>query len=202
MDDTGLSRMLRSRRGNALLAWLFVGLVLITSLASVVTGDLLWAVFAAVVAIIAVLPALELRSVWVMPPWEVVLLATAPVLGHLFAVELLPGQVQNTARYVSVAALALIVAVDLDGFTPVEMNESFGAVFVVVTTLATAGIWAVVRWTADGLVDTGFLASEHALMLEFVGSATAGVVAGLVYVFYLRRRIRPRDRVPEEVDPS
>ena len=202
MDEAGLSRLLRSRRGNAVLSWAFVGLVLVASLASVVTGNLLWTAFAAAVAVIALLPALQLRSAWVMPPWEIVLLATAPVLGHLFAVELLTGQAQNTARYVSVAALALLVAVDLDGFTTVEMTEGFGALFVVVTTLATAGVWAVARWTADGLLGTGFLASEHALMLEFVGSATAGIAAGLVYVFYLRRRIRPANRLPEEVRSS
>ncbi len=202
MDEAGLSRLLRSRRGNAVLAWAFVGLVLVASLASAVTGNLLWTAFSVTVAVIALLPALQLRSVWVMPPWEVVLLATAPVLGHLFAVELLTGQAQNTARYVSVAALSLLVAVDLDGFTAVEMTEGFGALFVVVTTLATAGVWAVARWTADGLLGTGFLASEHALMLEFVGSATAGVAAGLVYVFYLRRRIRPDKRVPVEVRSS
>lgn len=200
MQEAGLSRLLRGRRGNAVLAWVFVGLVLVASLASAVTGNLLWTVFSAVVAVIALLPALQLRSVRVMPPWEVVLLASAPVLGHLFAVELLTGQAQNTARYVSVAALALLVAVDLDGFTPVEMNESFGALFVIVTTLATAGVWAVVRWIADGLVGTGFLASEHALMLEFVGSATAGAVAGFVYVFYVRRRVRSARRVPSEVE--
>ncbi|RXK51129.1 hypothetical protein [Halorientalis pallida] len=202
MDEVGVSRLLRSRRGNAVLAWALVGLVLITSLASVATGNLLWTAFTVVVAAIALLPPLQLRSVWVMPPWEIVFLATAPVLAHLFAIELLTGQAGNTGRYVSVAALALLVAVDLDGFTAVEMNEGFGALFVVVTTLATAGVWAVVRWTADGLFATGFLASEHALMLEFVGSATVGTVAGLVYVFYLRRRIRPGERVPEEVDLS
>ncbi|MFB6084270.1 MAG: hypothetical protein ABEJ94_08510 [Halorientalis sp.] len=202
MNETGLGRILRSRRGNAVLAWVFVGLVLVTGLASAVTGNYLWTVFTAAIALIALLPAIQLRSVRVMPPWEVVVLATFPAVGHLFAVELLTGQAQHTARYVSVAALALLVAVDLDGFTPVRMNESFGAVFVVVTTLATAGVWAVVRWAADTLVGTGFLASEHALMVEFVGSATAGVVAGLVYVFYLRRRVRPRDRIPEEVGPS
>jgi hypothetical protein len=165
----------------------------------VATGNYLWTAFTAAVALIALLPAIKMRSVWVMPPWEVVVLATFPTIAHLFAVELLTGQAQNTARYVSVAALALLVAVDLDGFTPVEMNESFGALFVVVTTLATAGVWAVVRWIADGLVGTGFIASEHALMLEFVGSATAGAVAGLVYVVYVRRRIRPDSRVPAEV---
>lgn len=200
MDEDGLSLLLRSHRRNAILAWSFVGLVVVTSLASAVIGNLLWTVFSAVVALIALLPALQLRSVRVMPPWEVVFLASFPTLGHLFALELLSGQPENVAHYVSVAALALLVAVDLDGFTPVEMDAGFGALFVVVTTLATAGVWAVVRWTADGLFGTGFLTSEHALMLEFVGSATAGIVASLVYVLYVRRRIRQPRRVPPEVD--
>lgn len=197
MDRAGLDRIIRNRRANALLAWGLVGVVLLVGAASLVTGELLWAVFAVTLVIIAAHPAAALRTPYAMPPWEVVLIAALPTLGRLFSTTLVGGQI---AAYLSVAALALLFAVDLDSFTPVEMNDAFAVLFVVVTTMATAGIWAVVRWLADLSLGTGFIASEHALMLEFVASTIAGILAGIVFVFYFRQRTDPHLRVPEEVE--
>src|SRR6056297_3182950 len=109
MDTAGLGRIVRDQRNNAILSWLLVGLVGAASVGSLAT-DLLWALFTAAVVLIAVFPALSLRNVWTMPPWEVVLLATLPTIGRLFATTLVTGQI---ATYLSVAALALLVAVDL-----------------------------------------------------------------------------------------
>jgi len=195
MDTAGLGRIVRDHRNNAILSWLLVGLVGVASVGSLAT-DLLWSVFTAAVVLIAVFPALSLRNVWTMPPWEVVLLATLPTIGRLFATTLVTGQI---ATYLSVAALALLVAVDLNAFTPVEMSDGFAVLFVVIATMATAGIWAVVRWSADLVLRTGFLTSERALMLEFVASTIAGVLAGVVFVFYFRRMAQPERRVPDEV---
>ena len=198
MDSGGLSRIVRDHRTNAVLSWVLIGLVAIASVGSLVTGNLLWTLFTTAVVAIAILPAVSLRSVWTMPPWEVVLLATLPTIGRLFATTLVTGRV---ATYVSVAALALLVAVDLNAYTPVEMSDAFAVLFVVVATMATAGIWAVTRWSADVILGTGFLTTERALMLEFVASAVAGLVASIVFVFYFRRIADPESRVPEEVTP-
>ncbi|MFD1588904.1 hypothetical protein ACFR9U_18150 [Halorientalis brevis] len=195
MGTAGLGRIVRDHRNNAILSWLLVGLVGVASVGSLAT-DLLWTVFTAAVVLIAVFPALSVRNVWTMPPWEVVLLATLPTIGRLFATTLVTGRI---ATYLSVAALALLVAVDLNAFTPVEMSDGFAVLFVVIATMATAGIWAVVRWGADLVLGTGFLTSERALMLEFVASTIAGVLAGVVFVFYFRRFAQPERRVPEEV---
>ncbi|NIS31208.1 MAG: hypothetical protein GWN07_12825, partial [Actinobacteria bacterium] len=75
-----------------------------------------------------------------------------------------------------VAALALIIAVELHLFTPVLMTPSFAVLLVVVGTMAAAGTWAVVRWSADLLLGTTFLLDpalteaeiEAGLMWEFV----------------------------------
>ena len=195
MERDGLSRIIRAQRTNAVAGWALIALVLLASVGSFLTGDLLWTVFTLTVAGIAASPALSVRSWWVMPPWEIVLVAALPVLGGLFATTIITGQVST---YLSVAALALLTAVDLDVFTPVEMDDRFAVLFVVVTTQAAAGVWAVVRWIADLFLSTGFIESEHALMGEFTASALAGAVAGLVYVLY-RRRSRPESRVPDEV---
>lgn len=195
MDSEGLSRLVRAQQTNALVGWALVALVVLAGVGSLLTGDLLWALFTLTVAGVAAAPALARRSVWVMPPWEIVLVAALPVIGGLLATTIITGQV---ATYLSVAALALLAAVDLDVFTPVRMDDSFAMLFVVVTTLAAAGVWAVVRWGSDIFLGTGFIESEHALMVEFTASALAGAAAGLAYVLY-RRRTRARTRPPEEV---
>ena len=118
-----------------------------------------------------------------MLPWEVLILAALPVLGRAFLVA----QLGEFAAYLAVAALALIVAIELHVFTAVEMNRGFAVGFVVITTMATAGLWALVRWVADLYLETGFLASEAALMWEFVASTAAGVLAGVLFAWYVRR---------------
>jgi len=194
-DDRFLSR----ERPNAGLSWLLVALIVFAAAASAVQGDLLWTAFALTVAVLAVLPPVLLRQPFVMVPWQVTLLTALPVLGRAFATVPVTGQL---ATYFSVAAIALVLAVELQLFTPVRMTDGFAVAFVVVGTLAAAGLWAVVRWSADLLLGTRFLFDptvpeavvERQLMVEFVSSTAAGVVAGLVFAFYVRRRVTPMNR--------
>lgn len=194
MSRADLGRIIESERLNAALAWALIAFVVIVALASLVRGNLLWAGFAASIAVLALLPPAVFRTPRAMLPWEILALAAVPVIGRAFA----PSVVSDLATYLSVAALALVVAVELDLFTPVEMSYRFAVFFVVITTMATAGAWAVVRWIADIYLGTGFIAAENALMWEFVASTIAGVGAGLVFEGYVRRRVRP-ERLPEAI---
>jgi len=88
------------------------------------------------------------------------------------------------------------------------MSHRFAVVFVVVTTMAAAGIWAVVRWLSDVLVGTRFLYDgrpehviEEALMWDFVAATVAGVFAGVLFEYYFRRRARLARRIPGS-DPA
>lgn len=198
-----LGTVVETRRVNAVLAWLLVAFVGFVVLESALTGDLLWAGFAAVVGALALVPAAVHRDRSVMLPWEVLLLAVLPLIGRTFATVPLTSQF---ATYLSVAALALIIAVELHMFTPVRMTAGFAVLFVVVATMAAAGIWAVARWSTDLLVGTTFLLDptlteaeiELRLMWEFVYSSAAGLVAGLVFEGYFRRRAHLEQRLPEE----
>jgi hypothetical protein len=194
MSGVDLDQVIESERLNAALAWVVVAVIIAVALATVVRGDLLWAGFAAGVAVLSVLPPLFGRTPRMMLPWEILAIAAFPTVGRAFA----PPALGNVAMYLSVAALALIVAVELDLFTSVEMSYRFAVVFVVITTVATAGAWAVVRWVADLYLGTGFLDSGNALMWEFVASTVAGVGAGIVFEGYVRRRLRT-ERLPEVV---
>ena len=202
-DFTGL---LRDKRTNALVGWVIVLMLVGVAGASLSRGNLLWSVFAATVMTLAVLPPILLFNRYAMLPWEVLLLASLPVVGRLFATVPVTG---NLASYLSVAAIALIVAVELHVFTPVRMTPRFAVIFVVVTTMAAAGGWAVLRWGSDSLFATTFILDpalteheiEEALMWEFVASTAAGVGAGFVFAYYVARQLGI-SRLPEEVQPE
>ncbi|AWB27491.1 hypothetical protein [Halococcoides cellulosivorans] len=191
--------IVRSTRRNALVAWLLVGIIAVIAAGSLVAGDPLWAGFAATVAVLAAVPAIVTREPTAMIPAEVIAVAALPVLGRSLGVD---ATLTAVATYLSVAAVALIVAVELHAFTRVEMNVAFAMLFVVVTTLAVAGWWAVARWLSDLYLGTALLgdpalsadAHEAALMWEFVASALAGLVAGLLFVPYLGSRWSRGDR--------
>jgi hypothetical protein len=197
-----LERLLRDARTNATLAWLLVVLLVAVTLTNLVRGTLLWAGFAAAVAAVAVVPAVVRRTPAAMLPWELLSLVALPLLGRTFATVPVTGQL---ATYLSVAALALVVSVELHAFTTVRMSVGFAVAFVVLATMAAAGLWAVVRFGLDTLLGTTFLLdpalSEHeierALMFEFVYSTAAGVLGGLLFEGYFRRIHRVDDTLPE-----
>ena len=186
MDWTNIERHTSDRRTNAVLAWMLVGLIAAIAVSSLFVGDLLWAGFTTGIVILALVPAVYYRSPRAMVPWEVLALAVPPVLGYALGV----GGASDFSMYLSVAALALMVAVELQLFTTVDMSAGFAVFFVVITTMAAAGVWGVVRWVADLYLETGFIAGPNALMWEFVASTVAGAVAGVVFEFYFRRRGR------------
>lgn len=200
-----LGEVVQTRRVNAALAWLLVGFVGFVVAESGLTGDLLWAGFAAAVGGLALVPAVAHRDPLVMLPWEVLVLAALPLIGRTFATVPLTSQF---ATYLAVAALALVIAVELHLFTPVLMTPSFAVLFVVVATMAAAGVWAVARWTLDLTLGTSFLLDpalteaeiETRLMWEFVFSTAAGLAAGLVFEGYFRRLARLEGRLPDEVE--
>jgi hypothetical protein len=202
MVEADFEQLLTNGRLNAILAWLVVGVIGLTVVESYLTGDLLWAAFATVVGLIVLTPAIGRRSVRALPPWEVVCIASLPIIGRSVATFNLTSDI---ATYLSIAALALIVAVNLHAFTAVKMNVSFAILFVVVATVATVGVWAVVRWTLDLYLGTELLLDpalteseiEHELMLEFVACSVAGLVAGVLFEGYVRRRARVPERVAE-----
>ncbi|MEF8783880.1 MAG: hypothetical protein V5A39_13370 [Haloarculaceae archaeon] len=204
MTDVDITGLLGDERVNAVLGWVLVGAILLVTVGSFLEGNIIWAGFAATVALLAVMPSLVFLSARTMLPWEVLLLAGLPILGRVVATFRVSSQV---ATYLSVAALALIVAVELNAFTSVRMTPTFAVVFVAITTMAAAGVWAVVRWSLDIMFGTAFLfdpglteagaEAERGVMIEFVASTIAGLLAGVVFEFYVRRRAIIDPRMPD-----
>lgn len=186
------------------MAWLLVCFLVVVAVSQFVVGELLWALFVLAVAALAVLPAVAYRNPLAMLPWEVLAIASLPAIGRAVVAGQTIGQVTLTGQmttYLAVAAVALIVAVEVDVFTPVKMSYSFAVLFVVITTMAAAGLWAVAKWLSDLYLGTAFFEGpeavvETALMWDFVAATVAGLVAGVVFEFYFRRRARVADRLP------
>lgn len=204
MAGYSADKLLADSRTNALIGWMLMLFLAAIVTESVVSGDTAWAVFVGVVLLLCVLPPLVYRDTETMLPWEVITLAALPTFGRAIATFDLTSDLY---LYLSVAALALIVAVELDLFTPVELTVGFAIAFVALGTIATAGAWAVLRWSMDLLLGTAFLIEpgvedrviHDQLMIEFLYSAAAGLLAGLIFELYFRRRLSPAERIPEEV---
>ncbi|WP_152041936.1 hypothetical protein [Salinigranum salinum] len=207
-ETAGLRSVVESQRLNALLAWLLVGLLLVAAGVNLVERHPVWAGVTATVAVLALIPAIRYRDPLTMLPWEVLLVASLPIIGRTFVVGQRVGGITLTGRvttYLAVAAVALVIAVELDAFTTVRMNRAFALLFVVVTTTAAAGVWAVVQWTSDLYLGTSLLLDgrpeevvETELMWDFVAATATGVLAGLLFEYYFRRRARTGARVARE----
>ncbi|QLG47745.1 hypothetical protein [Natrinema halophilum] len=198
MSQTTLEGLIADGRTNATVGWVLIAVIGSIGLAELLTGGILWMTFAATLVTLALLPPVAFRSPLAMLPWEVLLLAAFPVLGMAIDADRLTG---HFAAYLSVAAIALVLAVELQSFTSVRMTPSFAVVLVAVGTMAAAGLWALFRWSAAQMLGVPFTADHDAVMWEFVYSAVAGIGAGVVFELYFRRLARPEQRIPE-VTPS
>jgi hypothetical protein len=200
-----LARLFRSGRTNAILAWLLVAVLVVVFVESLRNVDRLWMAFVATTAAIVLLPPVAYRDWQVMLPWELLVLALLPILARANA----GGELGLFAYYLSVAALALLLTVELHMFTRLQMTHWFAVLFVVMATMASTAAWTVVRWNMDrtfgtdllgdlqergaDLLPPGHTAQEAAnagLMVEWVYVTLAGVAAGVLFDAYFKRRGR------------
>ncbi|MFC7098621.1 hypothetical protein [Halobaculum marinum] len=209
MTQSGLRAVVEERRTNAALGWLVLAFTVAVAVRELVVGEQVWGAFVVAMVAIALVPPVAFRDATAMLPWEVLALASLPAIGRTLVVGETVGGVTFTGRvttFLAVATVALIIAVELDVFTPVRMTHSFAVFFVTLTTMAAAGVWAVGRYFADTLLGTSYLLDgrpehvvETALMWDFVAATLAGVVAGLLFEYYFRRRADGAARIDVEV---
>jgi hypothetical protein len=204
-----LAPLIRDARTNAALGWLLVAFVALVAVESA-PEDLVWVAFSAAVVAVVLVPPVAYRNVRAMLPWEVLVLVALPVFGRAFATFPLTNDV---ATYLAVAGFALVIAVELDVFTPVGMTNWFAVLFVVIATMAASGLWAVVQYASDLFLGTRLIlpaeppltaaqdeAAMEAMMWDFVAATVAGIGAGLVFVLYFRRRADASIRLPDELE--
>lgn len=175
-----LSSLVHDGRVNAALGWACLLALLGVAGVEALGGRLLYAGFALAVLAAGVVPPAVARDPTAMLPWELLALALLPAVARtlgLFVAE---------ANYVSVAAVALVVAVELSAFTGVEMTARFAVAFVVLTTMAVAAVWAVAQYASDAYLGTDLVAGTTALQWELAAASAVGVAAGLLFAAYFR----------------
>ncbi len=191
MALSGLDGLLDHGPRNALVAWILVALLAATSIGVVVVAGALWSLFAFVLLVLAVIPPLAYRSPYIMLPWEVLVMAALPVIGLALGTDQLSSQF---AAYIAVAAIALVLAVELEMFTSIRLSPGFAVLLVVVATLSAAAMWGVAQWGFDVYLGTDYIKGNEELMHEWIYSTLAGLAAGGVFMVYFRRhdRLQPR----------
>lgn len=173
-------------RTNAAIAWLFAAVIAVVAVGNVLTGELVTAIGAGVAVTVAVIPALVEGSWQRTIPWPLLALTVFPfalsAIGLPFVAQFVGG--------VAVATLALLVVVCLQLTTTVRMTPGFAVWFAVIATLGIAGIWAFGSWVSAEYLGTAFFETNRELMLFFLTTFVAGLVAAGVFVWYFRRRLR------------
>lgn len=127
-----LDRLFRDGRTNALLSWVLVGILALALVESILDPDYQWMVFVAAAGIIVLIPTVTHRDWRVMLPWELLVLALLPIVVR----ALFRGNIGTFGAYIAIAALALIVTVELHMFTALTVTHWFAVALVVLTTLA------------------------------------------------------------------
>jgi len=184
--EDAFERLFRDGRTNAVTAWVFVAILTVVFVESVLDIDYQWILFVGVVGVVVLVPPVAYREWRVMLPWELLVLALLPILVR----GLVGGTVGTFASYLSLAALALLVIVELHMFTALEVTHWFAVCLVVLTTLAAVAAWTVFRWNADQYLGTTYLTTNEALMTEWLYVTLAGLAAGVLFDGYFRRRDR------------
>jgi hypothetical protein len=194
---SAIEEVLGGGRRNAAFSWLLIAVVFASGIASVFAGRLLWSVFAFVVVLLAIVPPVVYRSGYVMLPAEVLVLAALPVLGLAVGTEWFTNPITT---YLAVAAVGLVLVVELQSFTALRLSDGFAVVLVVAATMAAAALWALFRWGISLALGFPFALTNDALMIEFLYSALAGVGAGVIFAGYFHRFVSARERLPPEIE--
>jgi len=181
-----MSLGLESDDVDGVLGWLLAGALALATATHSIAGDLLWAGLGAAVLAVALLPPAVAARPTAMVTWEVLAVAALPVGVHAL------GLAGDWLASVTVPALALVVAVDLDALTAVQMSAEFAVAFVVVVTMALAGLWTVAGFVSDAVLGTTVLGDQTEVMWDLVATTGVGVLAGGLFELYVRRRASVR----------
>lgn len=164
---------------NALLGWALTAVVAVAAVGTLLSGGVVWGGFWLALVVALALPAAVSREWTLIVPWLL------PLSGVVAVVLRTTGGFPETAGYVAVTTLALVVVVELDRFTRVDMSREFTVGFAVMTTMALQAVWTVVQFASDRWLDTEFLRSQTELQVDFVVVTVVALVVGGIFVRYL-----------------
>ncbi|WP_226041345.1 hypothetical protein [Natrinema sp. DC36] len=176
-----LERIVNDERTNAVISWLLLGIVALGAIESLLRNVLIWGGFVLVVVAVAAVPAVTTRDWTAMVPWPLLSVAALAVGAGLVGFPF------ETTAYLVIATLALIVVVELETFTSVELSRRFTVAFAVLTTMALQALWTVAQFYSDSWLGTDFLHSQTELQWDFVIVTVVGLVMGGLFQWYFER---------------
>lgn len=176
-----LEGLVHGEETNAAVGWALLAVVALSAAAGVFASSALWRGLALLVVVVASLPALVARDWTAMLPWPVLSVAVIAVIAR--GIGLGP----EATGYLIVATLALIVVVELEVFTSVELSRRFAVAFAVMMTMALQALWTVAQFYSDRWFGTAFLHSQTELQQDIVVVTLVGFVLGGLFEWYLTR---------------
>lgn len=178
-----LDAVIRDNRINSAIAWVIVATLVLAAAVSVRIGEPVWAVFVAGCVGIIVLPAWVRRDPSVLAPWEILVFVALPIASQFLP---LSDALADLTTFLAVLAVSVLVVVEIHVFSPVEMTPRFAVVFVVLVTMATAGVWTIVQHAADVVLGTSTIQGKTALMWDLVFATAISLIAIPVLAIYFR----------------
>jgi hypothetical protein len=177
----GLEGVVRGERANPVLGWTSTAVVAAAAVESFLTGAFLWGGLALVVVTVVSLPGIITGDPSEIPPWPLPFVAAVAVV--LRGAGLLP----DITGYVAIGSIALVLVVELDLYTGVDLSRRFAIVFATMTTMALQALWIIAQFYSDRWLDTTFLRSQTELQWDMVYVTAVGVVLGIVAEWYFER---------------
>ncbi len=177
----GLETLVHGKRTNAVIGWAAAFVVLAAAAVGFVTDDPVWGGFSLLLVAAVAAPAVATRDWTTMAPWPLLSVGALAVTSR--AVGLYP----EAAGHVAIATLALVVVVELDVFTPIQLSRRFAVGFAVLTTLAVEAVWIIVQFLSDEWLGSEFLTTQTELQETIVTVTVVGFAIGVVFYWYLTR---------------
>lgn len=170
-------------RINSYVSWLLFIYLGINCVNLLTDGSFTWFLYGSTVLVLTILPPIIYRDPEKMVPFEVLLFLAFPFT--LKGIEL--GLVASrTLNYLSAAGVSLLIVSEIERFSSFKTTDWFAIYLVSITTMASAGFWALARWLSDIYLKTSLLGTEKTLMWEFTAAGLAGLVAGILFKSYFK----------------
>ncbi len=168
-------------RLNAILGLVLLVVLGLAVVENIILSQWLWGSFTLVCLLVALIPPSAAGDWEVMAPWPLLLSVTIGLLagGN--------GIYSEVAGYIAVAGLGVLLAIELDVFTSVEMSRRFALGFAVLTTLAVQGLWTIGQYYSDLWFETSFLTTQRELQIDIVIVTLVGVTTGVLFEWYFAR---------------
>jgi hypothetical protein len=178
-----LETVIEDNRTNSLISWVVVAVLTLAAVASILRGEPVWTGFVAGGLAIILLPAAIQRNPMLMPPWEILVFTAFPIASQFLT---LPDALADLTTYLAILAVGVLVVVELHVFSPVRMTPRFAVGFVVLVTMATAGVWTILQYASDVYLNTDLIRNKTTLMWDLVLATATSLVATPVLAIYLR----------------